>query len=117
MSDMDTGGIARTPEPPYYAVVFTSVLKPDHEGYYETAALMAKLVTDSPGYLGQESVRGAGGLGITVAYFTDEAAIKTWRDNAEHAAARARGRAEWYEGFQLRITKVERAYGSASTVD
>lgn len=111
MSDMDTGDIASTPEPPYYAVVFTAVLRPDHDGYYETAALMSKLVADSPGYLGHESARGEDGLGITVSYFTDETAIKTWRDNAEHAAARARGRAEWYDGFELRIAKVERAYG------
>ncbi|WP_054055789.1 antibiotic biosynthesis monooxygenase [Alloactinosynnema sp. L-07] len=108
---MDTGEIANTPEPPYYAVIFTSVLGPDHDGYYETAARMAELVAESPGYLGHESARGEDRLGITVAYFRDEDSIRTWRDNAEHAAARARGRAEWYDGFELRIAKVERAYG------
>lgn len=111
MSDMDTGEIATTPEPPYYAVVFTSVLGPEHDDYNETAARMVKLVAETPGYLGHESARGEDGLGITVSYFRDEDSIRTWRDNAEHAAARARGRAEWYDGFELRIAKVERAYG------
>ena len=53
----------------------------------------------------------ATGFGITVAYFEDEAAIAGWRNNAEHAAARERGRNEWYEHFELRIARVERAYG------
>ena len=38
-------------------------------------------------------------------------AIAAWRNHGEHADARARGRNEWYEHFELRIAKVERAYG------
>jgi heme-degrading monooxygenase HmoA len=111
MSDMDTGAIAGTPEPPYYAVIFTSVLGADDDGYDEASARMERLVRQTPGYLGHEATRGESRLGITVAYFRDEDAIRAWRDNVEHVAARARGRGQWYDAFELRVAKVERAYG------
>ena len=72
---------------------------------------MVDLAAQQPGYLGVESVRGADGLGITVSYWRDEAAILAWRRHAEHTLARERGRQQWYEHFELRVAKVERAYG------
>ena len=109
---MSDAGFARLPAPPYYAVVFSSRRRGgEGDGYAETAAHMEALVREQPGFLGVESTRGADGFGITVAYFESEEAILAWRRNAEHAAARERGRAEWYEHFELRIAKVERAYG------
>lgn len=109
---MSDTGFARLPAPPYYAVVFSSRRRGgEGDGYAETAARMEALVREQPGFLGVESTRGADGFGITVAYFESEDAILAWRRNAEHTAARERGRAEWYDHFELRIAKVERAYG------
>jgi heme-degrading monooxygenase HmoA len=109
---MSDTGFARLPAPPYYAVIFSSRRRGgEGDGYSETAARMEALVHEQPGFLGVESTRGADGFGITVAYFDSEDAILAWRRNAEHTAARERGRAEWYEHFELRIAKVERAYG------
>ncbi|MFI6103373.1 antibiotic biosynthesis monooxygenase family protein [Streptomyces sp. NPDC051310] len=98
--------------PPYYAVIFTSRRTEGDNGYAGTAARMGRLAAQQPGYLGHESVRGADGRGITVAYFTDEAAVAAWRENAEHAAARAYGREHWYEEYVVHVARVERAYGS-----
>jgi heme-degrading monooxygenase HmoA len=110
---MSESGFANLPKPPYYAVIFSSKRREDagDDGYAETAQRMVELVQLQPGFLGAESTRGADGFGITVAYFDSEASIAAWRNQSEHAAARARGRAEWYEHFELRIAKVERAYG------
>ena len=36
---------------------------------------------------------------------------RRWRDDAEHALTRATGRADWYDHYELRVAKVERAYG------
>jgi heme-degrading monooxygenase HmoA len=103
---------ARTPTPPYYAVIFTSTLSgEDPQGYAEAAQRMVDLAQTQPGFLGIESVRGTDGLGLTVSYWTSEAAIRHWRDNAEHAAARANGRSKWYGAMTTRVAKVERAYG------
>ena len=109
---MSDAGFAQLPAPPYYAVIFSSRRRGDDgDGYAETAARMEELVREQPGFLGVESTRGADGFGITVAYFESEEAILAWRRNVEHTAARERGRAEWYRHFELRIAKVERAYG------
>lgn len=101
---------AATPEPPYYAVIFTNQQVVNAEGYGEMAQAMAALAARQPGYLGIESTRGANGLGITVAYFTDEAAIRAWKQNLDHHAAQKLGKKRWYTHYELRVAKVERAY-------
>ncbi|QDU27599.1 hypothetical protein ETAA8_26870 [Anatilimnocola aggregata] len=59
---------AATPQPPYYAVIFTSQLADHAPGYDELARRMLELAAQQPGYLGVESVRDASGAGITVSY-------------------------------------------------
>ena len=103
---------ATLPEPPYYAVIFSSLRNGDDEaGYAAAADRMLELAAQQPGYLGAESTRGADGFGITVSYWASEAAIAAWKHNAEHAATRNQGRKHWYAHFELRVAKVERAYG------
>ncbi|MFF9035940.1 antibiotic biosynthesis monooxygenase family protein [Streptomyces sp. NPDC014892] len=98
-------------EPPYYAVVFTTVRTPEQEGYTETAARMEDLVKDIPGYLGMDHAQTPGGLGITVSYFRDVDELTRWRDDLEHRAAQKRGRAQWYQSYTLHVAKVERSSG------
>ena len=69
------------------------------------------LALGMPGYLGVETARGADGFGITVCCWQDEASIRGWKAQAEHHAAQERGKAEWYERYELKVAKVERAYG------
>lgn len=102
---------ADTPEPPYYAVVFTSLRNGvDAEGYGEASERMMALAVLQPGYLGAESVRDPNGVGITVSYWRTEADILGWKHQVEHAATRARGRRDWYTRYITRVAKVERAY-------
>lgn len=104
--------LARTPEPPYWAVVFTSLRTPvDDAGYAQTADEMEALAALQPGFLGVESARGADGLGITVSYWASEDAVAGWRRNADHLAAQRAGRETWYRAYELRVARVERAYG------
>jgi len=69
---------ARTPEPPYYVVIFTSQRTENEDGYENMARAMFELARQQPGCLGAESARNRDGFGITAAYFTDEAAIAAW---------------------------------------
>jgi len=112
--------LASTPEPPYYAVIFTSTHRHDvrgHEqgaddlGYGAMATKMDDLVRKQPGFLGSDSTRGANGLGITVAYFASLEAIREWKANAEHLIAQKLGRERWYRAYSVRVCRVERAYG------
>jgi len=103
-------GFATTPEPPYYAVIFTSQRTEGDRGYEAMAQAMFELALKQPGCLGAESVRDVGGLGITVAYFADESAIHAWKQNSEHLVAQRLGKERWYSHYELRVAKVERAY-------
>lgn len=106
--------LAKTPEPPYYVAIFTSVRTAQEDtAYARMAEVMEKLAAEQPGYLGIESVRSGGDdrVGITVSYWKDEASIAAWRANAEHQVAQQKGRGQWYTEYQLRIARVERAYG------
>src|SRR6266850_5090470 len=106
--------IASTPEPPYYAVVFTSQrTDSDDTGYGEMAEKMMALAAQQPGFLGVETVRDADGVGITVSYWESLDAIKNWKRNEEHLVAQAKGKSDWYQQYRLRICKVEREYGFA----
>ena len=103
--------LARTPVPPYYTVIFTSLRTKGDRGYGEMSDRMVELAARQPGYLGIDSVRGTDGLGITVSYWRDEASIVAWKRDTEHQQAQRGGRQTWYADYQVRIAKVERAYG------
>jgi len=103
-------GFAGTPEPPYYAVIFTSLRTEGDNGYTAMAGAMLELARKQPGCLGAETARDPAGLGITVAYFIDEDAIRAWRENSRHLVAQKLGKERWYSHYELRIAKVERAY-------
>jgi heme-degrading monooxygenase HmoA len=102
-------GLAPTPEPPYYAVIFTSLRTDVDDGYGVTSDRMVELASGQPGFLGVESARDANGLGITVSYWESEEAIANWRRHAEHRIAQETGRKQWYTEFVTRVAKVERA--------
>ena len=101
--------IAKTPKPPYYAVIFTSLKTSADEGYAEMSIRMSALAQQQPGYLGHESARD--GLGITVSYWETLEAIKNWKAVAEHAEAQYKGKKQWYSAYKTRICLVERDYG------
>jgi heme-degrading monooxygenase HmoA len=103
--------LAQTPEPPYYAVIFTSQRTEGDRGYSKMADRMVELAKTMPGYLGVDSVRDGTGAGITVSYWRTEEDIRNWKQNAEHARAQETGKSTWYSEYALRIAKVERAYG------
>jgi heme-degrading monooxygenase HmoA len=100
--------IAKTPAPPYYAVIFTSLRTDVDEGYSHTADRMVDLAAGQPGFLGVESARS--GLGITVSYWESLEAIRDWKRNSEHLLAQQTGREQWYSAYHTRICRVERAY-------
>jgi heme-degrading monooxygenase HmoA len=100
--------ISKTPEPPYYAVIFTSERTEEDNGYGQMAQEMVELVSKQKGFLGAESVRDQDGFGITVSYWDSLEAIKNWKENLRHQVAQERGKKEWYKRFKTRVCKVER---------
>lgn len=99
---------AKTPQPPYYAVIFTSVRTEGDNGYGEMAKRMEELAAKQPGFLGFETARQE--IGLSVSYWVSLEAIKAWKENAEHRATQSRAK-EWYRGFRVRVCRVEKEYG------
>jgi heme-degrading monooxygenase HmoA len=108
---MTNAAFASLPKPPYYSVIFSSLRTAGEQGYGATADRMIELAQAQPGFLGVESARGEDGFGITVSYWESEVAIKHWKAHAEHLIAQETGIKTWYEHYELRVAKVERAYG------
>lgn len=100
-------GNMKMPEPPYYAVIFSSQRTEGDNGYGAMAEKMVELAAKQAGFLGVESARDQE-LGITVSYWDSLEAIKAWKEHSAHIIAQDRGKREWYQTFSLRVCKVER---------
>lgn len=92
-----------------YAVIFTSRRTTVSDGYDEIDRALFEAAQRQPGFLGYESA-GSDDFGITISYWASEADIAAWKADADHLVAQHRGRAEWYEHYDVRVCRVERAY-------
>ena len=104
MADM----LAPTPDPPYVAVIFTTLRSDDQSGYGEMADEMERLASKQAGYLGIESTGSS--FGITVSYWATETDARSWKTVAEHLAAQRLGRERWYRDYAVRVATVTREY-------
>jgi len=96
----------------HYAVIFTSQRTPGDNGYHDMAVQMEQLAARQPGFLGVDSVRDASGSGITISYWESLEAIQHWKHEESHLVAQQKGKQDWYEHYEVKICKVERAYSS-----
>jgi heme-degrading monooxygenase HmoA len=101
--------MAKTLQPPYYAVIFSSQRTEGDNGYGKMSDKMVELASGQQGFLGVESARDEG-LGITVSYWESLEAIKNWKEHSAHNVAQDKGKSDWYKNFAVRVCKVERDY-------
>ena len=112
------------PKPPYYAVIIASVRRLEADGYFFTAQRIDKRARKQPGFLSLENVSNmitpstddhgestGGPRAVTVSYWKDLESIRGWKRNSELLVAQSMGRNEWLERFEVRVCKVEKAYG------
>jgi heme-degrading monooxygenase HmoA len=96
------------------AVIFE--VEPAHGGmpaYLEHAARLRPLLDQVDGFISIErfqSLAAAGKL-LSLSFWRDEAAVRAWRENAEHRATQAVGRAGIFDHYRLRVASVQRDYG------
>jgi len=97
-----------TPNPPYYAVIFTSPLTDKPAGYSEMTTQMEEFAKQQKCFLGMESARE--NIGVTISYWSDLESIRAWKANTDHLFAQQQGKEKWYSRYKVRISKVERDY-------
>ena len=102
---------AKTPNPPYYTVIFTSQRTKIEEGYTEMNDSLWKDAQKLEGFLGVEALRNEAGFSVGVLYFKDVETIHEWAKDQKHLRAKKLGKEKWYSGYRVRIAKVEREYG------
>jgi heme-degrading monooxygenase HmoA len=104
--------ISRTPKPPYYVVVFTSInADVDHTEHVELYKHLVERAQTYPGYLGIEPARNADGTGVAAVYWQDLESIDAWARDPDHRVAKRKGREIWYSHYMIRIGRIEREYG------
>src|SRR6478672_6812469 len=99
--------ISKTPKPPYYAVIFTSInADVDHTEHTEMYQRMVKIAQNYQGYLGIEPARNPDGSGVAAVYWRDHESILAFARDPEHLIAKKKGREIWYSHYFIRICKV-----------
>jgi heme-degrading monooxygenase HmoA len=95
-----------------HVVLFEIRTRPgiDTSAYEREFERMLALVSKVPGFLGIEGYAGENGTELAVARFDSEESIATWRDHADHAATRQRGREEFFDAYSITVAQITRSY-------
>jgi heme-degrading monooxygenase HmoA len=96
------------------AVIFEVWPKPGHkQQYLDLAAALRPQLERIDGFISVERFESLyePGKMLSLSFFRDEAAVQAWRNLEAHRAAQAKGRAEVFADYRLRIAGVIRDYG------
>ena len=99
------------------AVIFEVWPKPGQkQRYLDLAAELRPLLDTIDGFISIERFESLyePGKMLSLSFFRDEAAVNAWRNLESHRRAQARGRAEIFSNYRLRIAGVIRDYGMSS---
>jgi heme-degrading monooxygenase HmoA len=95
------------------AVIFEVEMNPGRgEDYFELAGNLRPELEAIEGFISVERFQSLGDENkyVSVSFWRDEKAIKTWRDHAEHRIAQDRGKRELFADFRIRVAEVVRDY-------
>jgi len=95
-----------------YAVIFRSKrTNSNSDLYYQHDDLLQEKIKTIPGYIKHFGVRHPESReGITVVYFQTLDAIKQWRDDFEHMAAKNLAKTHFYENYSVEILELKNSY-------
>jgi heme-degrading monooxygenase HmoA len=81
--------------------------------YLDIAADLRPLLDEIDGFISIERFSSLSDPGkvLSLSIWRDEAAVETWRKQADHRIAQSRGRAEIFRDYRIRIASVVRDYG------
>ena len=89
--------------------VFRSRLKASSlDEYLELAPKIAALAQSMPGYRSHKMFVAEDGERLTLVEFADEASQRGWSSQADHLAAKKRGRDAFYTEYSIQVCQVLR---------
>ncbi len=96
------------------AVIFEVWPDPDHqEAYLDLAATLRADLEAIEGFVSVERFRSLTTEGklLSLSFFENEEALKTWRNTLSHRRAQALGKGQYFANYRLRVAEVLRDYG------
>jgi len=100
------------------AVIFEVEMNPGRDqDYFELAGSLKPELEAIDGFISVERFQSLSKEGkfVSVSFWRDEQAVKTWREHAEHRLAQARGKKEIFADFRIRVAEVVRDYSLADS--
>lgn len=97
-------------------VIFEVTMKDGKaETYFELAASLKPALEGIDGFISVERFESTTTPGkyVSLSFWRDEAAVTAWREHAGHGLVQARGRAEIFANFRIRVASVVRDYSLA----
>ncbi|MEE9954475.1 antibiotic biosynthesis monooxygenase [Enterobacter quasihormaechei] len=99
------------------AVIFEAKAAPAHQArYLQLAAELKPLLADVDGFIDIERFQSltTDGKTLSLSWWRDEEAIRNWKQNVFHQAARAEGRESIFSFYRIRVAQLVREYSSES---
>ncbi|GHS69493.1 antibiotic biosynthesis monooxygenase [Enterobacter kobei] len=97
------------------AVLFEAKAEPQHQArYLQLAAELKPLLADIDGFIDIERFQSltTDGKILSLSWWRDEEAIRSWKQNVFHQAAQAEGRGSIFAYYCIRVAQVVREYSS-----
>ena len=96
------------------AVIFE--VEPHHgkaQEYLDIAARLRPELEKIDGFISVERFESIyhPGKYVSISYWRDADAVRTWRTHAEHQQAQAKGRQEIFADYRIRVAQIVRDYG------
>jgi heme-degrading monooxygenase HmoA len=85
----------------------------EHDSYFDIAAGLREELNEVDGFISVERFESLATPGkfLSLSFWRDEDAVKTWRNRAQHRDAQSRGRSQVFADYRLRVAHVVRDYG------
>lgn len=82
------------------------------QDYFDLAAQLRPQLDEIDGFISVERFRSLADDGkfVSLSFWRDEEAVRAWREHTEHRLAQARGKAEIFADFRIRVAEVVRDY-------
>lgn len=97
------------PEPPYYAVIFSSEKSSFLDGFEEMDRKTLEVAKEISGFLGFETA-GNGKENIFISYWKSMESLEEWKKHPLHLAAKQKGTQLWYTRYLSQICLVEKSH-------
>ncbi len=101
------------------AVIFEVTMKDGKaDDYFDLAARLKPELEKIDGFLSVERFHSTANPGkyVSLSFWRDERAVAAWREHAEHRLVQARGKADIFADFRIRVAEVVRDYTLADRV-